>query len=220
MISTRHAAVIIETVQGEGGINVPTDEWIRALRKKCNETGTLLILDEIQCGYGRTGRLFTFEHFDVVPDILLLAKGFGGGMPLGSFISSKKIMQALVDNPILGHITTFGGHPVCCAAGLATLEVLTTGGLIKDVSSKERLLRSLLIHPRIQEIRGMGLMLAVQLDSFELVERVMKECLADGLLIDWFLHNDSSLRIAPPLIITEEEIKKACKIILQALDQL
>lgn len=216
-IDTNTACVILETIQGEAGIRVPDSDFMKELRIKCNETGTMLILDEIQTGLGRTGKLFAFEHYNITPDILLLAKGMGGGMPIGAFIADKKIMDVLKENPVLGHITTFGGHPVSCAAGLATLETIIEEELINEVNSKEALLRNLLIHPAIKEIRGMGLMLAIELENFAKVEQVSKIGMDNGLIIDWFLHCDNSLRIAPPLTINEEEIKIASNIILKAL---
>lgn len=218
LITDQTAAVIVETIQGEAGIRVPNPEYMLQLREKCDRTGTLLILDEIQTGFGRTGKLFGFEHFGIIPDILLLAKGMGGGMPIGAFISSGDIMGVLKENPILGHITTFGGHPVSCAAGLANLEVILNENLMADVHFKEKLFRKLLHHPRIKEVRGKGLMLSIQLDSFEQVESVSKRCLENGIIIDWFLHCDSALRIAPPLIISEEEISEACRVIIGAID--
>jgi len=218
LISTDTAAVIMETIQGEAGVRVPDIKFIQRLRKRCNETGTLIILDEIQTGFGRTGKLFAFEHFDIKPDILLLAKGMGGGMPIGAFISSNEIMSALKENPILGHITTFGGHPVSCAAGLANLEVIIEENLFAGVPAKESLFRKLLQHQEIQEIRGMGLMLCIQLSSFEQVENVSRRCVENGIIIDWFLHCDTAMRIAPPLIITDNEIHKACEIIIEALE--
>lgn len=217
-ITTETAAVIIETIQGEAGIRVPDLEYMLLLRHKCSQTGTLLILDEIQSGLGRTGKLFAFEHFCIVPDILLTAKAFGGGMPLGAFIAPKNIMDALKENPILGHITTFGGHPVCCAAGLASLKVILKEELIKDISQKEQLFRKLLVHPKIKEVRGKGLMLGIQLNNFNQVESVSKRCVENGVIVDWFLHCETALRVAPPLIITHEEIKKACAVILEAID--
>lgn len=216
-ITDETAAVIVETIQGEAGIRTPSPEYMLQLRDKCDKNGTLLILDEIQTGFGRTGKLFGFEHFGIVPDILLLAKGMGGGMPIGAFISSGNIMGVLKENPILGHITTFGGHPVSCAAGLANLEVILEENLMAHVHSKEKLFRKLLKHPKIKEVRGKGLMLSVQLDSFEQVEDVSKRCLENGIIIDWFLHCDTALRIAPPLIISEDEIHKACTVIIEAI---
>jgi len=217
-ISADTAAVIIETIQGEAGVRVPDVGYMTALRKRCDQTGTLLILDEIQTGFGRTGKLFGFENFNISPDILLLAKGMGGGMPIGAFISSHEIMSTLKENPILGHITTFGGHPMSCAAGLANLEVILEENLINDVEIKESLFKKYLQHPEIKEIRGKGLMLSIQLSSFEQVEYVSNYCSDKGIIIDWFLHCDTAMRIAPPLIISEEEIKIACTIVLEALD--
>ncbi len=217
-ITEHTAAVIMETIQGEAGIRVPEEDYMKALRKRCTETGTLLILDEIQSGFGRTGRMFAFEHFGVIPDILLLAKGMGGGMPMGAFIASKEVMDVLKENPILGHITTFGGHPVSCAAGLATLEVLLDEQLYNQVAEKEVLFRELLKHPKIQEIRGKGLMLSMEVGSFELVEKVSKYCQEKGLIIDWFLHCETAMRIAPPLVIDETAIRFACETICEALD--
>ena len=217
-ISSDTAAVILETIQGEAGIRVPDPNFMRQLRDKCDETGALLILDEIQSGFGRTGYLFAFEHFGIVPDILLLAKGMGGGMPIGAFISSQEIMGVLKENPILGHITTFGGHPVSCAAGLANLEGILEENLISAVFSQELLFRKLLNHPKIKEIRGKGLMLSIQLDTFSQVEQVSKLCLENGIIIDWFLHCDTALRVAPPLIISEDEIEAACRVIINAIE--
>lgn len=216
-ITSETAAVILEAIQGEAGVRIPDTAYLKALRNKCDETGALLIFDEIQTGFGRTGKLFAFENFGIVPDILLLAKGMGGGMPIGAFISSKEKMDVLKDNPILGHITTFGGHPVSCAAGLASLETILDENLIAGVEEKEQLFRSLLKHPKIKEIRGKGLMLSIQLDNFAQVEAVSKTCVENGVIIDWFLHCDTAMRIAPPLIITHDEIKFACEVILGAI---
>lgn len=215
LITTSTAAVFIETIQGEAGIRIPDQNYLGALREKCNETGTLLVLDEIQCGFGRTGKLFAFENFDVTPDILLLAKGIGGGMPIGAFISSKEIMGVLTQNPILGHITTFGGHPVSCAAGLATLNAIQYDKLVEDVEKKGRLFKSYLTHAAILEIRQIGLMIAVEFKDFDFNKSVIDRCIADGLITDWFLHCSNSMRIAPPLIISEHEIQEACSIILR-----
>jgi acetylornithine/N-succinyldiaminopimelate aminotransferase len=217
-ITENTACVFVETIQGEAGAIVPENNYLKMLQEKCNETGSLLVVDEIQCGFGRTGSLFAFEHYGVVPDILCLAKGMGGGMPIGAFISSKEIMEHLTNNPILGHITTFGGHPVSCSAGLATLNVLLEGKLIEVVAEKEKLFRSLLIHPKIKSIKGKGLLLAVEFESFDQNKNIIDKCISDGLITDWFLFNSSSMRIAPPLIITMEEIKSACEIILNNLD--
>lgn len=211
------ACVIVESIQGEAGVRVPENAYMQALRKRCDETGALLIMDEIQTGFGRTGKLFAFEHFGIHPDILLLAKGIGGGMPIGAFIASREIMDCLKDNPILGHITTFGGHPVSCAAGLATLNTILEENLVAEVGKKEALFRTLLSKPPIREVRGMGLMLCIQLDTFAQVEAVSKKCLEEGIIVDWFLHCDTALRIAPPLTITEPEIREACRIITQTV---
>lgn len=213
------AAVIVETVQGEAGLIPPDPAWLQALRRRCTETGTLLILDEIQAGFGRTGALFAFEKFGVVPDILLLAKGFGGGMPLGAFIARRELMQALTHDPVLGHITTFGGHPVCCAAGLATLKVLLESDLLAQVPQKAALFSELLVHPAILELRSAGLWFAVDLGSFDKVLTTIRYCIENGVITDWFLFNERSLRIAPPLTITLEEIRFACGVIVAALNQ-
>ncbi len=218
IIDEQTAAVFIEPIQSEKGYIPVTQIFLNALRTKCNETGTLLVFDEIQSGIGRTGKLYAFEHYNVVPDILLSAKALGGGMPIGVFISSKEIMKSLSDNPILGHITTFGGHPVSCAAGNAALKFLTTSSLMDEVAEKEALFRELLVHPKIKGISGVGLMLAVQLENFEEIERTMKRCIERGVIIDWFLYNLECLRISPPLIITKKQIREVCAIILEALD--
>jgi acetylornithine/succinyldiaminopimelate/putrescine aminotransferase len=218
LITEETACVIIETLQGEAGIRVPDKAYMQALRRRCTETGTLLILDEIQAAFGRTGKLFAFEHFDIVPDILLLAKALGGGMPVGAFISSNQIMGSLKENPILGHITTFGGHPVCCAAGLAAMEVLLNENLIEQVEAKEKLFRELLVHPAIKEVRGKGLMLAIEVENFDLNKKIIDRCIENGVVVDWFLHCSNSMRIAPPLIITHGEIRKACRVILEAIN--
>lgn len=218
IIDEQTAAVFIEPIQSEKGYIPVTQVFLNALRAKCNETGTLLVFDEIQSGIGRTGKLYAFEHYNVVPDILLSAKALGGGMPIGVFISSKEIMDSLSDNPILGHITTFGGHPVSCAAGNAALKFLTKSSLMDEVAEKEALFRELLVHPKIKGISGKGLMLAVQLDSFEEVERTMRRCIERGVIIDWFLYNLECLRISPPLIITKKQIREVCEALKEALD--
>lgn len=214
------ACVIIETVQGEAGVQLPRPEYLLKIRKRCTEVGALLILDEIQCGFGRTGTFFAFEQFGIVPDILLLAKGMGGGMPIGAFIASNTVMQSLSKNPPLGHITTFGGHPVSCAASLATAQHLVQEGIINVVNSKANRFRELLVHPVIMEVRNCGLMMAVELENFETVQKVIRFCLKSGLVTDWFLFNNRSLRIAPPLIIEYEEIEKACSIIIKGLSSI
>ena len=218
-ITEQTACVIAETIQAEAGIIVPSKDWIQALRKKCNESGALLILDEIQTGFGRTGKLWGFEHFDIIPDILLLGKALGGGMPLGAFIADKKLMDHLTENPVLGHITTFGGHPVCCAAGMAAKKVLLEEKIIDDVKRKEELFKSLLVHTKIKSVRSFGLWLAIEFDSFETNKKVIDKCIDQGILTDWFLFASNCLRISPPLIISEEQMKKASKIILQVLSE-
>jgi acetylornithine/N-succinyldiaminopimelate aminotransferase len=218
LITEEAACVVIETVQGEAGIRVPDLAYMQVLRDRCSKTGTLLILDEIQAAFGRTGKLFAFEHFDIEPDILVLAKALGGGMPIGAFVSSNRIMSSLKENPILGHITTFGGHPVCCAAGLAALEVLLNENLVVQVDAKAALFRELLIHPAIKEVRGKGLMLALELESFDLNKKIIDRCIANGVVVDWFLHCSNSMRIAPPLIISYDEIRKACAVIIEAIN--
>ncbi|MBN7816407.1 aspartate aminotransferase family protein [Algoriphagus pacificus] len=217
-IDQETAAVVMETIQGEAGIRVATKEYFQALRKKCNETGTLLILDEIQSGFGRTGKFWAFEHFDIVPDILVTAKGMGGGMPIGAFIANKEVMGVFKNNPLLGHITTFGGHPVSSAASIATIEILQSESLIEQVESKANLFKSLLIHPKIKGIRNKGLMMAVEFESFDVLKEIIDRAIELGVITDWFLFCDDSMRIAPPLTITEVEIKEACRIILKSIE--
>ncbi|PSR13530.1 MAG: aspartate aminotransferase family protein [Bacteroidetes bacterium] len=219
-ITEQTAAVILETVQAEWGIRKPRPEWLQAVRQRCTEVGALLILDEIQAGYGRTGTLWAFQQYGVVPDILLLAKGMGGGMPIGAFVAAREVMHHLASDPVLGHITTFGGHPVTAAAALATLNTLVEEDWIAQVPAKEKLFLELLHHPRILDVRSAGLWLAVELASFEEVQQVIQHGLREGLIADWFLFNDRSIRIAPPLIITETEIRQACAILLAGLDAL
>ncbi|HLY68619.1 MAG TPA: aspartate aminotransferase family protein [Puia sp.] len=217
-ISEKSACVIAETVQAEKGVYPAAPAWLKALRKKCTETGTLLILDEIQTGFGRTGMLWNFEQHEMVPDVLLLGKALGGGMPLGAFITDRNLMLKLTENPVLGHITTFGGHPMSCTAGLASMKILLEQDWIKQVAEKERLFCSLCIHPKIQAVRSSGLLIAIELDSVETNKKIIEACLGYGLLTDWFLFAPNCLRIAPPLIITPDEIKNACRLILQAMD--
>jgi acetylornithine/succinyldiaminopimelate/putrescine aminotransferase len=218
LISHKTAAVIVETVQGEAGVRTATDVYFKALRKKCDEMGALLILDEIQTGFGRTGKFWGFEQYTIVPDIITSAKGMGGGMPLGAFISSSSIMSALQTDPVLGHITTFGGHPVSCAASLAVLQLLENTKVYEHAEKKALLFRKYLKHSKIQEIRHIGLMMAIELESFEQVSAVIEKCMELGLITDWFLFCDYAIRIAPPLIITESQIKDACDILLEAMD--
>jgi len=216
-VTTETAAVFLETIQGEAGIRVPSVEYMQALRNRCTETGALLVLDEIQCGFGRTGKMFAFEHFDIVPDILLLAKGMGGGMPIGAFIASNELMSTLSHDPILGHITTFGGHPVSCVAGQACLSVIQEEKLVESIPAKENLFRKLLNHPEIREIRGKGLMLALQLRDSKQLFPAIDRCIENGIVTDWFLFCDSAMRIAPPLTITEDEIAEVCAIINESI---
>ncbi len=218
-ISDKTAAVIVEAIQGEAGVRVPSMEYMQALRQKCTDTGALLIFDEIQTGFGRTGKLFAFEHFGIVPDILMLAKGIGGGMPLGAFVAPKEMMDVIKANPMLGHITTFGGHPVSCAAARASLKVIQDEKLIEDVDRKAKLFRSELQMPQIREIRGLGLMMCLQLDNFDQVYQVSNYCASKGLIIDWYLHCETALRIAPPLTISEDEIIQSCKIIREGIEK-
>ncbi|WP_091542346.1 aspartate aminotransferase family protein [Thermoflexibacter ruber] len=218
-ITQKTACVLIETVQGEAGVRVPTKEYLQKLRQKCTETGTLLILDEIQAGFGRTGKFWAFEHFGIVPDILVCAKGMGGGMPIGAFISSKKIMSVLTHNPVLGHITTFGGHPVSCAASLATIRIILRQKLHEKVAEKEQLFREMLIHPRIKEIRSLGLMMALQFENFSEVKSIIDKAISYGVITDWFLYCDSALRIAPPLTINKNQIRDVCGILLKAMSK-
>ena len=218
-ITTDTAAVIIETIQGEAGIRVACKEYFQALRKRCDQTGTLLILDEIQAGFGRTGTFWAFEPMGIVPDVLVCAKGMGGGMPIGAFIASKELMGVFTNNPLLGHITTFGGHPVSCAASLATIRILQEEKLIEQVEAKAALFKSLLVHPSIKAIRNMGLMMAVEFASFEVLKPIIDRAISLGVITDWFLFCDDSMRIGPPLVITENEIRGAWRIILQGIQE-
>jgi acetylornithine/succinyldiaminopimelate/putrescine aminotransferase len=213
VISEQTACVIIETIQGEAGVRIASQEYMKALSNKCTSTGTLLIIDEIQCGFGRTGTFWAFEKYGITPDILLTAKGMGGGMPIGAFISSNKIMHSLTHNPVLGHLTTFGGHPVSCAAAIACIDVIESEQLLADVSKKEQLFHKHLTHSGIQEIRSSGLMMAVEFESYVVLKKIIDQAIQKGVLTDWFLFCDNSMRIAPPLIITESQIIEACEII-------
>lgn len=218
-ISERTACVILETIQAEAGILPPTKEWLQAIRKQCTESGTLLILDEIQAGFGRTGKLWGFENFEIIPDVLVLGKALGGGMPLGAFIADHKLMNALTENPVLGHITTFGGHPVSCAAGMAAMKALLDEKMFEEVKTKEKLFKSLLTHSKIRSVRSYGLWIAVEFDSFETNKKVIDNCIANGVMTDWFLFSPNSLRISPPLIILREQIAKAASIVIAAIDK-
>jgi len=217
-ISKQTAAVVIEVVQGGTGFVTPNNNFLQKVRQKCNETGTLLILDEIQTCYGRLGTLFGFEKYNVIPDILCIAKGMGAGMPIGAFISSWELMNLLTFEPKLGHITTFGGHPINCAASLACLQHLLSTNIMEEVDKKEQLFRTHLSHPKIKEIRGTGLILSVELDSEELTRKVVEKSLENGLILFYFLFTKTSFRITPPLTISEEEIIKGCNIIKEILD--
>lgn len=216
-INEQTAAVIIETVQGEAGVVSACTHYFQSLRARCDATGTLLIFDEIQCGFGRTGNFWAFEHFGVVPDILIAAKGMGGGMPIGAFISSREIMSVLKDNPVLGHISTFGGHPVSAVAAKATIEVILEERLLAQVEKKAALFRELLVHPKIVAFRQVGMLMALEFESYEVLKPIIDRAISLGVLTDWFLFNNRSMRIAPPLTITEGEIKKACQILQQAI---
>ena len=219
-ITENTACVIAETIQAEMGVNIPQNGWLTALRKRCYETGALLVLDEIQCGFGRNGSLWAFSQFDVVPDILLLGKALGGGMPLGAFVSAKKIMDSLTNNPVLGHINTFGGHPVSCAAGYAALKVLLDEKIIDDVRKKEQLFLSLLKHPLIKKVNSFGLMIAVEFENFETNKKIIDHLIERGVFTDWFLFASNALRISPPLNISNEDITIACTRITDVLNEI
>lgn len=217
LITANTAAVVMEFVQAEAGALTADDSFFAALKKQCAETGTLIIADEIQTGMRRTGKLFAFEHYGIVPDILVLAKAFGGGMPLGAFIADRKLMQSLSENPSLGHITTFGGHPVSCAAAEASLKIIS-GMSEKEIYERENLFRQLLIHPFIINITGKGLLLGIEFENAELCRQVIKQCISNGIITDWFLFAPQKLRIAPPLNISLQEIQTACNIILSSIN--
>jgi len=218
-ITTKTACVIAEPIQGEAGIIMPASNFLRDLRERCNQTGALLIFDEIQTGFGRTAELFAFRKFGVTPDVIVLAKSLGGGMPLGAFITRKEIMKILSDKPVLGHITTFGGHPVSCAAGLACLKTILKDKLNETVADKEQLFRKHLDHPAIKEIRGTGLLLAIELGSQELMLKTIRCALKNGVMTDWFLFCNTAIRISPPLIINSGEIITVCNLIKQSIDE-
>ncbi len=220
-ITERTAAVILEPVQSEGGVRLPAEGWLKKLRKRCDETGSMLIFDEIQTAFGRTGSVFGLEKTDVVPDIVCLAKALGGGMPLGAFVAAREVMNLLTAAPVLGHITTFGGHPVCCAAGLAALEFLLENDLAARAEAVGMLYENLLArHPAIVEIRRSGALLAVELGSSERMYTTMKRLIEAGILSDWFLFCDTAFRISPPLIITDDEVRESAEIIRQVLDNI
>jgi len=217
LITKQTAAVFFEPVGGESGVIPATQEYIKALGARCKTTGTLLVFDEIQSGFGRTGAFWAFEHYGVVPDVLLSAKGMGGGMPIGAFMAPHKLMEVFKENPILGHITTFGGHPVSCAASLATVGIIHEEVDHAETLRKGELFKKLLVHPEIKEVRGTGLMLAAELADFDFLAKVIDKTIANGVITDWFLYCDKAMRIAPPVIITDEQIHEACSVILGAL---
>lgn len=219
-ITNKTAAIVIEAIGAESGIRLSDIAYFKQLREKCTEVGALLILDEVQTGFGRTGSFWAFEQYGFYPDILISAKGMGGGMPIGAFMASQEIMSVLKTNPILGHITTFGGHPVSCAAALAALQVTLDEHLHEAAHAKGELFKSLLKHPKIKEVRGLGLMLAAEMESFEQLKKAIDACILEGVVIDWFLFCDNSMRLAPPLTITEEQIRHACSVILKVLDSI
>jgi acetylornithine/succinyldiaminopimelate/putrescine aminotransferase len=216
-ISCRTAAIVIEVISGEAGVRVPDSQYFIELRKQCDLTGTLLIIDEIQTGFGRTGTFWAFEQFGFYPDVLVCAKGMGGGMPIGAFIANHEVMGVFKNNPILGHITTFGGHPVSAVASLATLNVIREENLLEGVNHKAQIFKDLLVHPKIKEIRNQGLMMAVEFEDFDTLKPIIDRAIEKGIITDWFLFCDNSMRIAPPLIIIEEEIIKACGVILESI---
>lgn len=218
-ITCKTAGVIVESIQGGAGFIQPKNGWLKKLRERCTEVGAMLIIDEIQPGFGRTGKLFGFEHFDVVPDIVVMGKGMGGGMPVGAFTASTEHMDLLSDSPKLGHITTFGGHPVIAAACLATLREVTETGLMEHIQLKEQLFRSYLIHPLITEVRGRGLMLAIMTEDPEITNEVILKCHDRGLILFWLLFEKRAIRITPPLTVSEDEIREGCTILLEVLDE-
>ena len=217
-ITKNTAAVLLETIQGGAGFIEPKNGFLKKVRARCNATGTLLILDEIQPGIGRTGKLFGFEHYECIPDIVVTGKGLGGGLPIGAFTASKSMMATLKDNPKLGHITTFGGHPVIASAALATLEEILSGDLMEKTLEKETIIKEHLKHPLIQKIRGRGLMLAAIMPSSEIANEVILKCQEAGLILFWLLFEPRAIRITPPLTITNEELKKGCDIIIKTLN--
>ncbi|MFK5982585.1 MAG: aminotransferase class III-fold pyridoxal phosphate-dependent enzyme, partial [Flavobacteriaceae bacterium] len=219
-ITNKTAAVVLETIQGGAGFILPKNDYLQKVRSRCNEVGALLILDEIQPGFGRTGKLFGFEHFGIVPDIITIGKGMGGGMPIGAFVASEELMKLLSHHPKLGHITTFGGNPVVASAALATLKEITESDLIAQTLQKEKLFRKLLVHPLIKEIRGKGLMLAIMVDSPEIASEVILTCKEEGLLLFWLLFETKAIRITPPLTISETEIEEGCQQLLKVLDKI
>jgi acetylornithine/N-succinyldiaminopimelate aminotransferase len=217
-ITERTAAVFIELIQGEAGVQIANEIFLQKLKSRCEETKTLLVFDECQTGMGRTGKLFAFEHYKIIPDILLSAKALGGGLPLGAFISSKEIMRSLSYDPVLGHITTFGGHPLSCAAGLAALNELIENSFISLIKEKENIFLQKLKHSEIKSIRSKGLLIAIELENFEKNKRIIDNCIENRVIVDWFLFAENCLRIAPPLIISNEQIEEACSIIIRSIE--
>lgn len=219
-IDNTTACVIVEPVQAEAGVVSPNQNWLQQLRQQCTQQNVLLILDEIQTGFGRTGNLFAFEKHNIVPDILLLGKALGGGMPLGAFIANKELMNELSYNPVLGHITTFGGHPVSCAAGKVAMQVLLSENWINEVGIKENILQQKLVHHKIKKVNTAGLWAAIELEDFEICKQVAHNCIKNGLITDWFLFAINCIRIAPPLCATNEEIETICNIVLKSIDEI
>nr|WP_314834855.1 aspartate aminotransferase family protein [uncultured Flavobacterium sp.] len=219
-ITTKTAGILLETIQGGAGFIQPENNFLKKVRERCTEVGALMILDEIQPGFGRTGKLFGFQNYDVVPDIVVMGKGMGGGMPVGAFTASSAMMDLLSENPKLGHITTFGGHPVIASACLATLQEITEMNLMSEAIEKEKLFRSLLVHPLIEEIRGKGLMLAAMTKSADITNEVILKCQDKGLILFWLLFEGCAIRITPPLTISEEEILEGCSIILEVMNEI
>jgi len=218
-ITKNTAAVILETIQGGAGFIEPTNNYLQKVQHRCNEVGALLILDEIQTGIGRTGKFWGFENYNCIPDIIVTGKGLGGGMPIGAFIAEKKVMNVLQDSPKLGHITTFGGHPVIAAAGLATVTEINNSNLTQETLRKEHLVRSYLQHSAIKEIRGRGLMLAAIVETPEIASQIILKCMDTGLLLFWLLFEGKAIRITPPLTISDEELKKGCDLLLSAINE-
>jgi acetylornithine/succinyldiaminopimelate/putrescine aminotransferase len=217
LVTSKTAAVFFELIGGESGVRVASQKYVEALASRCKEVGALLVFDEIQTGFGRCGSFWALEQYGIAPDILLSAKGMGGGMPIGAFMAPTNIMSVFRDNPILGHITTFGGHPVSCAASLATLNIIQSEIIHSETIKKGELFKELLVHPKIKEVRGQGLMLAAELPNFDFLKNTIDKTIASGVITDWFLYCDNAMRIAPPLIIKDEEIHLACEIILESL---
>ncbi len=218
-ITDKTAAVFIETIQGEAGVRVPDAAYMQRLAARCKHQGALLVADEIQAGFGRTGKFWAFEHFGITPDVVVCAKGMGGGMPIGAFIASKDVMSVLKNNPFLGHITTFGGHPVSCAAALATLKVIQKEKLYEKAEAKAELFKKFLVHPKIKEIRNCGLLMAVEFESYEVLKPIIDKAIQYGVLTDWFLNCNNSMRIAPPLTINKAQISDVCGILLKAINE-